>query len=141
VDEKRNELILAADWDISRNFRFGTLSLSGEFAYAQVDVPHNLTGIYASRQQGYYVDLTYDFLKGFVKLLPKSYFTFAVRYDEIHLNKEITGELTRQFSIGLNFRPFEDSIFKINYSRGWSYDKIDNLTHKALITASIATYF
>lgn len=141
IDEKRNELILAADWDFSRSFKFGTLRLSGEFAYAKIDIPENLASIYAGKQQGYYVDLAYDFLKGFVKILPKSYFTFALRYDEIHLNKDIDGDLTTQFSIGLNFRPFEDSVFRINYSRGWSYDRINNLTHTALMTASIATYF
>jgi len=141
IDEKRNELILAADWDFSRSFKFGTLRLSGEFAYAKIDIPQNLISIYAEKQQGYYIDLAYDFLRGFVKILPKSYFIIAFRYDEVHLNKDINGELTRQFSLGLNFRPFEDSIFRINYTRGWSYDKIDNLTHIALMTASIATYF
>jgi hypothetical protein len=141
IDEKRQATILAADWDFSRSFKFGTLRLSGEFAYTNVDIPVNLTSIYASEQQGYYVDLTYDFLKGFVKILPKSYFTFALRYDEVHLNKSIQGDLTRQFSVGLNFRPIEDGVFRLNYSRGWSYDKLNNLTNTALFTASIATYF
>ena len=141
IDEKRNELIIAADWDLSKSFSFGTLRLSGEFAYAKIDVPQNLKGIYAEKQQGYYIDLAYDFLKGFVKVLPKSYFSVALRYDEVHLDKDIAGDLTRQCSLGLNFKPFEDAVFRVNYTRGWSYDKLYNLTHKALITASIATYF
>ncbi len=141
IDEKRNELIIAADWDLSKSFKFGTLGLSGEFAYAKIDIPESLIGLYASKQQGYYIDLTYDFLRGFVKVLPKSSFIFALRYDEVHLDIDISGALARQFSVGLNFKPFEDSIFKLNYTRGWSYDKINNLTHKAFVTASIATYF
>ena len=141
TDEKRNALIVAADWELSKSFKFGTIGLSGEFAYAKVDLPASLIGLYASRQQGYYIDLTYDFLRGFVKILPKSSFIFALRYDEVHLDKDITGDLTRQFSAGLNFKPFEDSIFKLNYTRGWSYDRISNLTHTALFTASVATYF
>jgi TonB dependent receptor len=141
IDEKRNETILAADWDISRSFKFGTLRLTGEYAYAEVDVPENLTTIYAGKQQGFYIDLAYDFMKGIVKILPKSYFTFALRYDEIHLNKDIKGDIMRQFSLGLNFRPIEDMVFRVNYSRGWTYDKLYNLTHTALMTASFATYF
>lgn len=141
IDEKRNALIIAADWEMTRSFKFGTLGLSGEFAYAKIDIPSSLAGLYSSKQQGFYVDLTYDFLRGFVKILPKSSFIFALRYDEVHLDNDITGDLSRQFSAGLNFKPFEDSIFKLNYTRGWSYDRVNNLTHKALITASIATYF
>ncbi len=141
IDEKRSETIIAFDWDFSKSFKFGAISFSGEFAYAKIDIPKNLTGTFASKQYGYYADITYDFLKGFVKLLPKSYFIFALRYDEVHLDKDIDGDFTRQFSVGLNFRPFEDSIFKINYSRAWSYDRIHNIVNKALMTASIATYF
>ncbi len=141
VDEKRNETILAFDWDFSRSFKFGDIAVSGELAYANVDIPESLVGTYASKQYGYYVDVAYDFLKGIVKLLPKSYFIFALRYDEVHLDMDIEGALTRQFSVGFNFRPFEDSIVRINYSRAWVYDRIYNMSNQALITASLATYF
>jgi hypothetical protein len=141
VDEKRKETIIAADWEFSRQFGFGMLGLSGEFAYAKIDIPQSLTGTFASKQYGYYIDLNYSFLKGIIKLLPKSHFVIAVRYDEVRMDNDIKGDFTRQVSAGLNFKPFEDSIFRINYSRAWQYDRIYNLTNRALITASVATYF
>jgi hypothetical protein len=141
IDEKRNATILAVDWDFSKSFKFGDMGISGEFAYANIDIPPSLAGTFASQQYGYYVDFNYNFLKGLIKALPKSYFIFALRYDDVHLDKDIEGDYTKQFSVGLNFKPFEDSIFKFNYSRGKSYDRIFNPVNTALFTASVATYF
>lgn len=141
IDEKRNETLIVFDWDVSRQFTFGTFNLSGELAYAKVDVPRSLIGLYAQRQQGMYSDFSYDFLKGFVKALPRSYFTFVMRYDYVNFDRDIAGDFMRQISAGLNFRPFEDTVLKLNYSRGWSYDRLNNETNLVFISGSIATYF
>jgi len=141
VDDKRNETLLVFDWDLSKQFKFGTFNLAGELAYAKIDVPKSLIGTFAQKQQGVYSDLSFDFLKGLVKALPKSYFTLVMRYDQVNLDRDINGDKTRQISVGLNFRPFEDTVFKLNYSRGRTSDRLNNESNMVFISGSIATYF
>ncbi|MGH2574364.1 MAG: hypothetical protein ACRDFC_01550, partial [Ignavibacteria bacterium] len=141
IDEKRKATILAADWDFSRDFKFGTFGLTGEYAYAKIDIPESLIGTYAERQSGYYFELKYDFLRGLIKILPKSFFTAAIRYNYVDFDSDIEGDFIRQLAVGLNFRPFEDTVLKFNYTKGWTYDRINNLTRAVFLTSSIATYF
>lgn len=141
VDDKRNETMIVFDWDLSKQFKFGTFNLSGELAYANIDVPQSLIGTYAQRQQGVYSDLSFDFLKGLVKALPNSYFTVAMRYDEVNLDRDITGDYTRIVSVGVNFRPFEATVFRFNYSKGRTYDRLNNAANLVFISGSVATYF
>ncbi|MBT4100436.1 MAG: hypothetical protein HOE86_22455, partial [Gemmatimonadetes bacterium] len=46
-----------------------------------------------------------------------------------------------RLTLGLNFRPVPDSVFKLDYQYNWTRDGFDNETTTAGILFSAATYF
>lgn len=91
---------------------------------------------------GYYVQGNYHFLPQFLKdRLPnffteESTFTLSVRWDQM----DIGGSSTDRLTVGLNFRPTEDTVFKLAHE--WNFeDRRLNNTPNNEIQASVATYF
>src|SRR5690606_34843515 len=62
IDERRDLTLVAIDGELG----IGTLVLQGELARAAIDIPPGLTGIYAERQLGGYVDVSLPFGRGWV---------------------------------------------------------------------------
>jgi hypothetical protein len=137
VDERRSVSIAVADVDATlAGFR-----LQGEFANAQVDIPPGLTGIYAAKQRGAYVEVVRDFGNGWVRTLPSSAFAAKARFDAVDFNTAIPGDSRVQFTAGLNFRPSRESVLKFDYVRGRARDEFNNASARAAFLLSIATYF
>jgi hypothetical protein len=137
VDKRRNLTISAIDAEaMLLGIRF-----SGEAASATVDVPEGLKGIYASRQRGIYFEGVRDFWRGRISTMRKSYFSAKVRWDYIDFDTDLAGTSIGQITAGLNFRPTEDSVLKLDYVRGRGRDEFNNLGQHAFLLASIATYF
>ena len=106
-------------------YKRGPLDFIGEFASASVD------GAEADSRWGYYFQLGYHFLPGAVKTFPNSIFTATLRYDAIDLGPSHE----RRYTFGLNFRPEETTVFKLDYE-GYDQDEDGN----GLIF-SVASYF
>lgn len=128
-------------WDTT--FQKGPLELLFEAAYADIhrnafakslDVPGDLWG--------YYVQANYHFMPEFLKKgLPAfftddSKFTLALRWDQMNLD----GSDSDRFTLGLNFRPTEDTVFKLAHE--WNFEG-GNLgqTGNNELQVSAATYF
>jgi hypothetical protein len=126
--------IFAVDWTLQR----GPFELIGEAAWVRIS-NNNATGVAGNGigpagMFGYYVQGNYHFMPELLKRLAPSHFsdastfTATVRWEQVDTdtdNRTIGGantlgnrrELDR-LTMGLNFRPIEDTVFKIN----WQYN-------------------
>lgn len=137
VDDKRNLGIIALDGEV--NWR--RYNLNGEFARTNIDVTPFLRGLYAQKQQGFYLEGGIRFLEGVVEILPESVFIAALRYDAIDLDMDIEGDSQKRVTVGLNFKPANETVFKFNYVRHWDRDRFDVETPAAAVLFGLATYF
>ncbi|MGH7254555.1 MAG: hypothetical protein ACREI3_02150, partial [Nitrospirales bacterium] len=120
--------IYAVDWTFQR----GPWELIGEAAWAHAeDNRLELDGTTPSglpeRMNGYYVQVNYHFLPEFlVRLAPSHFrpevstFTAVVRWEETDLGQGISGNSTQfnelqRATFGLNFRPTEDTVMKVDF--------------------------
>jgi len=104
------------------------------------------------RSQGYYIQGNYHFMPAILtKLSPKRFgegstFTAVIRWDEVNLNQDNTGPSAgrqQQISFGLNYRPVEDTVFKISYQylpETFNVNSNQQIHDQALVI-SAATYF
>lgn len=137
VDERRNLTILVLDAEL----HLAGIAFAGEAAVSRIDIPSGLTGIYASRQRGAYVEAVRAFGGGWVQTMPQSSFAAKLRLDGVDLDAERAGHGVMQLSAGVNFRPTGDSVLKFDYVRGRSRDEFNNASNHAYILLSVATYF
>jgi hypothetical protein len=137
VERRRNLTIAVVDAEAKvAGFRF-----TGEAARASIDIAEGLRGIYASSQRGVYVEAVKDFWRGKVSTMPRSAFAAKARWDYVDFDSDIDGTSIAQVTAGLNFRPTEDSVIKLDYVRGRGRDQFNNAGEHAFLLASIATYF
>jgi hypothetical protein len=137
LDKRRSLTIAVLDAEVTAlGVRF-----SGEAARATIDVPVGLRGIYASAQRGIYVEAVRDFGRGWIKTMRQSTFSAKVRYDYVDFDTGIPGTSIAQATVGLNFRPTQDSALKLDFVRGRGRDEFNNLGEHAFVLASLATYF
>lgn len=137
IDEGRNVSVGALDWDIDQ----GAFQLTGEAAAAEIEVPESLEGLFSTGQWGVYTDVIVPFGAGWLAAMPRSQFEAKARIDYADLDRGLPGDDRLRFSIGLNFRPTTDTVFKLDYFRGRSHDRFNNAADQAGILFSAATYF
>lgn len=137
VDEERSLTILVLDGA----FRWNRFELLGEYARASVDIPDQLIGLQAEHQQGLYLQGNVHFLKGLIRVLPESVFTGVVRYGLVDFDTNVDGDSQNRLTLGLNFRPTEDTVFKLDYQYNWLRDGFNLEARRAAFLFSAATYF
>jgi len=149
---KRPLSIWAADWTFQR----GPFELIGEAAWVYARDNHRtLTGGFAldangrplpRRMDGYYVQGNYHFMPEVLRRWAPSYFTEAstftgvVRWDDINTNSEFADTARQRLTLGLNFRPIEDTVFKADYQFNFEDGKNNRIRNDGLVL-SVATYF
>ena len=139
IDEGRNLTILAIDGEFRRGDRYEVL---GEYARSWIDLPTSLMGtIFSERQQGLYIQGSADFLRGAFQSLPRSFFAGVARYGLVDFDTKLKGDTHKRLTLGLNFRPTEDSVFKLDYQYNWVRDRLDVRVTSAAVLFSTATYF
>ncbi|PJA78360.1 MAG: hypothetical protein CO149_04445, partial [Nitrospirae bacterium CG_4_9_14_3_um_filter_51_5] len=153
---KRPLAIWALDWTFQR----GPFELIGESAWAYIrDNNLNQNGTPNSnprRMQGYYVQLNYHFLPQWLSNVAPTFFkqevstfTAVARWEQINMGQDLNdkteagklGERER-LTLGLNFRPTEDTVFKADFQ--YSPKELNNQNqriHDTAFLASWATYF
>ena len=136
IDKKRSLTIVALDWDLS----WKALELLGEYANASIEVPAE-SAIFQDSQQGFYIQVNAHFGADWVAVLPKSVFTGIVRVGAVDFDADSAGDSQRRLTLGLNFRPEEDTAFKLDYQRAWERDPFNNEVRAAAFLFSVATYF
>jgi hypothetical protein len=104
------------------------------------------------RMNGYYIQGNYHFMPAFLaKWSPKRFgegstFTAVLRYERVNLNMDNRGENAgelEQISVGLNYRPIEDAVFKVSYQympKSFNPNN-DARIHDSAFVISAATYF
>ena len=137
VDEQRELSIVVADLEA----QVLGVQVNGEVALASIDVAPELTGIFAERQRGFYVEGVREFGRGLVRTIPGSFFSAKLRFDAVDFDSEQVGQSVEQITAGFNFRPTRDTAFKFDFVRGRSHDRFNNRADHAYLLASIATYF
>ncbi len=137
IDDKRNLNLYAFDGEVN----WKSYYLNWEVASASIDIYPHLRGIYAGRQSGFYLDAGARFFEGKISNLPGSLFIAAFRIDAVDFDAKIDGDDQRQITLGLNFKPVKDTVFKFNYVRSWASDRFNVETPSASILVGVATYF
>ncbi len=117
--------IYAVDWTLQR----GRWELIGESAWVRIDGNQRPGAIGPAGMHGYYVQANYHFMPEWLKNMAPTHFsdastfTAVVRWERVDTdtdNRTLTAtsgnrrELER-LTIGLNFRPIEDTVFKFDY--------------------------
>jgi len=150
---KRPLSIWAADWTFQR----GPFELIGEAAWVYARDNHrNLDATFGidpstgrlrpRRMDGFYVQGNYHFLPQFLRRWGPTYFTEAstftavVRWDEANTNSELADTARQRLTLGLNFRPIEDTVFKADYQFNFEDGKDNRIRNDGLVL-SVATYF
>ena len=149
---KRPLSIWAADWTFQR----GPFELIGEAAWVYArNNNRTLTGGFAldangrplpRRMDGYYMQGNYHFMPQFLRRWAPSHFTEAstftavVRWDDINTNSEFADTARQRLTLGLNFRPVEDTVFKVDYQFNFEDGKNNRIRNDGLVL-SVATYF
>jgi hypothetical protein len=137
VDDRRDLSIAVIDGE---TWLLGT-QFSGEAAFASIDIPPGLDGIYASRQHGWYVEGLRPFGRGWVRTMPRSEFGVKLRWDYVDFDARRRGQTDAQLTAGINFRPTAESVLKLDYVRGRGRDEFNNPARHAFLLVSMATYF
>jgi hypothetical protein len=137
VEERYDLSILALDLETT----LAGVVVSGVGVVARVEVAPGLTTIYATRQHGVYVQAVRPFGRGWVRTMPTSYLSAGMRFDLVDFDSELIGDSVRRLTVGLNFRPSEDTVLKLDYLRGRTRDRFNNVGDQAGLLFSIATYF
>jgi len=73
--------------------------------------------------------------------MPESFLAGGARLDVVDFDADIPGDMVRRVSVGLNFRPTEDTVLKLDYVRGRTRDRFNNPSDHAGLLFSAATYF
>jgi hypothetical protein len=105
--------------------------------------------------QGYYLQLNYHFLPVWLSNLAPTFFkqdvstfTAVVRWEQMNLGQDLddsteAGKLgeRERLTLGLNFRPTEDTVFKTDFQYSPMEVKGNQRIHDTAFVASWATYF
>lgn len=137
IDDKRSLTIFALDG----NFSWKLIEILGEYANASIDVPKESRDIFQESQQGFYLQTNAHFGHGWITEIPNSLFTVVTRYEFVDFDSDGPGDNHKRVTLGLNFRPAEDSVFKLDYQRGALNDPFNIEGKAAALIFSVATYF
>ncbi|HLF19283.1 MAG TPA: hypothetical protein VI704_00685 [Bacteroidota bacterium] len=137
IDERRTLSIIALDLEHSESW----MTFKSEYAGASIEIPPSLSGIFSEKQQGYFIQMDLPFGQGWVSRWERSKFSVAVRFDYVDFDKDVTGDDHKRITLGLNFRPIQDSVLKFNYEQNWISDRENNVDRSVRFLVSLASYF
>ena len=112
ADEKR--LTISA---LDASVRLGDLELLGELGFVSADVDQVTEPGLADSQHGYYLQAAYHILHD--HLLEGSVVTLVARHDMVDFDSDVDGDKEEGVTLGINFRPTEETVFKLDWNRSW----------------------
>ena len=137
VDERRSVRVLAVD---ARTTVLG-LDWNGEATSVSVEIPSALSGLFASRQAGFFVDVTRPFGHGWLRGMPEAFLSAGARFEAIDLDRDVDGDSSTQLTAGVNLHPTRGSSLKLDYLRNRTRDRFNNAVEGAALKLSLTTYF
>lgn len=96
---------------------FGALEIQGEFSLATADIDRVKYPTAAENQSGLYAQANYHLLHD--TLLNGSVVTLVIRGDWVDYDTDRDGEIEEGVTLGVNFRPTEETVFKFDYNWTW----------------------
>jgi hypothetical protein len=128
---------------LDARFATGPFEILGEGALGRGDYETAPGQSSTAESAGFYLEGHYHFLIGAIGALPQSLFTLAARIDYVDHDQHVDGGDAERLTIGLNFRPTEETAFKndLLFDRGRSSGGLDWEDTKTSYRFSIATYF
>ncbi len=136
IDERRDATLWVLDWDYS----WRRWQVLGEYVGANIDVPSE-SAVFQSSQRGYNFELSGRFGENWLVALPGSKFTGILRLEAVDFDADARGDDIVRTTLGLNFRPHADTVFKLDYQRTTETDPFANELDSAALLFSAATYF
>lgn len=129
---------------LDATFQHGPFELLAEGAYASIEKSSTLAKALGVPDDlyGYYLQANYHFMPTSLRAwAPKIFteeatFTFVSRLDWVNLD----GNRTQRYTLGVNFRPTEDTVFKTDFQFNQESGLVDSFDDNAFIL-SAATYF
>jgi hypothetical protein len=136
-DADEHRLTIAA---LDAKVTFGAVELQGEAAWAEAGIDREVNPDTAAKQAGAYAQVNYHVLHD--KLLQGSVVTLVARGDWMDFDRDIAGDAEDGITLGVNFRPTEETVFKFDYNWTWKTDTMDERSDAAnRFFFSLATYF
>lgn len=145
VDESRRVSIAAVDFATS----VGNLAIRGEAALARVQLPPDLSEVFAHQQHGVHLDLVLPVVQRRMLGSASATINLALRLEYLDLNvgrfsstgAEIGDELMAAVA-GVSFRPTAGTVLKANYRRHTTRDLLGNpASQLGGYQLGFATYF
>lgn len=137
IDSRRLLTIVAFDAEHDE----GWMNVQAEYALARIGVPPSLRGVYAEKQHGFFVQANFPFGGGVLARWPRSAFTASIRFDLVDFDADLQGDDHYRLTGGINIRPLQDVVLKVNYEQNWMRDRDFNLTRSVRFLVSLASYF
>jgi hypothetical protein len=109
----RSLAILALDAKVTQ----GRFEVQGEYAIARADVDLDAHQNAAEAQRGAYAQANVHFAHD--AALRGSVFTGVVRWDWVDFDADRTGDSELGLTLGMNFRPVEEAVLKLDYNFSW----------------------
>lgn len=130
LDRKRGVHLAAVDFNttiLNRTY------VTGEFVWAFIDVPETFTQQYGTAQRGGYVDIVHPILNRSILGFEKAKLNIALRleYADYNIGKfretqENIYDDLYALAGGLSFRPYPQTVLRLNYRYHWQYDLLGN---------------
>ncbi|HPF35737.1 MAG TPA: hypothetical protein P5571_12700 [Candidatus Krumholzibacteria bacterium] len=121
--------------------RLGNLDLRGELGLVSADVDRTAEPALAESQRGHYLEAAYHVLHD--RFLAGSVVTLVVRHDLVDYDTDVDGDQEQGLTLGANFRPTEETAFKLDWTRTWSTARgaTEKDDGRDRVFFSFATYF
>ncbi|MBM3276541.1 MAG: hypothetical protein FJY95_00450 [Candidatus Handelsmanbacteria bacterium] len=136
IDQRRDLTLWAVDWEGS----WRRCELLGEYGRVELEIPPG-NPLYAESQQGFYLQLNAHWGRHLLPALPAAVWTGVMRWERVDFNADRPGDSQRRLTLGINLRPEEQTVFKLDYQRNWARDPFENQSRGAALLFSAATYF
>jgi len=97
---------------------FGPFEFQGEYALSAADIDRARYPTAAENQSGLYVQANYHLL--YDVFMNGSVVTLVARGDRVNFDTDHDGDSEDGFTLGANFRPTEETVFKFDYNWTWT---------------------
>lgn len=131
--------LLALDW----GYQWKALEFLGEYGNAQIGRSSGTHSSVPGRMDGYYLQLNVHFLDDLIR--KGSVFTGVIRWDHADLDllnqtSAKSANNSQRLTFGMNFRPLEQTVFKIDYQINYEDFYVPGKDNNAWVLG-FATYF
>ncbi len=134
-DAGQNALnLFALDW----GFQWRFVEVLGEYANAGINKDASIASSVPERMEGYYGQVNVHFLQD--KVRKDSSFTGVVRWDDYNTDLNDSANDKQRLTLGLNFRPLQQTVFKIDYQINYEDRAVERVKNNAWVLG-FATYF